>query len=160
MTLKPEAPVYPVTRPSSALRITAGSPGSSFAAERRANLARVVARVRSHGRTPRVCLYALATAGQAPRHSFDKAQAFAVRQGWQTGSEQRFCDHQGAGSLETRPGWCCVRRQILAGYADGVVVITTDAISVSGEELRRELEWFEHRGFVAVVAPEAGRAWA
>ncbi|MFD7861397.1 hypothetical protein [Streptomyces sp. NPDC059783] len=83
-----------------------------------------------------------------------------MRQGWRAGDTQRYCDHMGAGSPAARPGWSCVRRQILEGYADGVVVITTDAISVNVEELRRELDWFEHRGFVAVVAPEAGRAWA
>ncbi|WP_251016015.1 hypothetical protein [Streptomyces sp. ISL-99] len=76
------------------------------------------------------------------------------------GAGQSYVDHHGAGAPAARPGWCGVRQQILAGYADGVVVVTADVISPHIEEYRQELDWFEHKGFVAVVIPEAGQGLA
>ncbi|MGZ2358538.1 hypothetical protein LRE75_17840 [Streptomyces sp. 372A] len=140
-------------------RVSTGAYGF-LAAARRDNLERIVARARTRGRMPRVCLYALAFGGQEPRHSFSAAAACAVRQCWQVGAGQSYADHHGAGAPTTRPGWCGVRRQILAGYADGVVVVTADVISSDMEEYRQELDWFEHKGFVAVVIPETGRGQA
>jgi hypothetical protein len=138
------------------LRVEAEAYGS-FAVARRDNLERIVARARTHGRVPRVCLYALTFGAQEPRHSFNAATACAVRQGWQVGAGQSYADLHGSGAPVSRPGWCGVRKQILAGYADGVVVVTADVISPRVEEYRQELNWFEHKGFVALVIPEAGQ---
>ncbi len=140
-------------------RVRADAYGS-LAAARRDNLEQIVARARARGRMPRVCLYALAFGGQEPQHSFNAAAACAVRQCWQVGAGQSYADHHGAGAPTARPGWCGVRRQILAGYADGVVVVTADVISSHVDEYRQELDWFEHRGFVAVVIPETGQGQA
>ncbi|MEE1797526.1 hypothetical protein PUR57_02300 [Streptomyces sp. JV176] len=136
-------------------------PGPRLAALRCNNLQQVVAQVRARGRTPRVCRYALRIDGHWPSNSLDAATALAVRNAWQVGGrEQTFTDHQGTSSPELRTGWCLVRNQIRAGYADGVVVTTTGVISPRSDEYEAELHWFELRcAFVAVVAPtvQAGR---
>ncbi|MFF5567689.1 hypothetical protein ACFY7Z_20430 [Streptomyces sp. NPDC012623] len=135
-------------------------PIARLAALRSDNLRRVVAQVRAKGRAPRVCRYALRIDGHWPSTSLAAATAFAVRQAWQVGEEQTFTDPHGAASPGTRTGWCLVRKQIQAGYADGVVVVTTGVISPHTDEYEEELHWFElRRAFVAVVAPavHAGR---
>lgn len=128
-----------------------------LAALRSDTLRAVVAALRDRGRTPRVCLYALSIGGTRPSSSLEGATAFAVRNGWQVGGDQQiFTDHHGAPDPESRTGWELVRRQVRAGYADGVVVATTSVISSDPEEYERELRWFDlHRAFIAVVAPAA-----
>ncbi|MEV8344653.1 hypothetical protein [Streptomyces niveus] len=132
-------------------------PITRVAALRRDNLQQVLSQTLSKGRVPRVCRYALSVGGQWPSNSLDAATAFAVRNGWQVGgTEQTFTDHRGAPAPELRTGWCLVRKQIRAGYADGVVVTTSSAISPHTEEYEQELRWFElHCAFIAVVAPAA-----
>ncbi|WP_411143113.1 hypothetical protein [Streptomyces sp. x-80] len=126
-----------------------------LAAARRGHLERIVAQLHVRRRVPRVCLYALSVGGQEPRHSLDAAAAFAVRQSWQVGVGQSYTDHQGAAAPLARPGWCLVRAQIRAGYADGVVVVTHSVISPHADEYRQQLEWFGHHfGFVALIVPE------
>lgn len=145
-----EAELYP-----DKLRVET-DPYAPLEAARRDNLERIAARVRTSGRMPRVCQYALSVGGQEPRHSLEAAAAFAVRQSWQVGVGQSYTDHHGATDPLTRPGWCLVRQQIRAGYADGVVVITPFVVSPHAGEYKQQLEWFaEHLGFIAVVAPEA-----
>ncbi|MEV0445973.1 hypothetical protein AB0I84_22540 [Streptomyces spectabilis] len=131
-------------------------PYAPLESARRDGLERTVTRVRSSGRMPRVCLYALSVGGHEPRHSLEKAAAFALRQSWQVGVGQSYTDHYGATDPLTRPGWCMVRQQIRAGYADGVVVITPFVVSPHAAEYKQQLDWFaEHWGFIAVVAPDA-----
>ncbi|WP_258528041.1 hypothetical protein [Streptomyces sp. NBRC 110611] len=126
-------------------------PYAPLEAARRDNLERIAGRVRASSRMPRVCLYALSVGGQEPRHSL-----VAVRQSWQVGVGQSYSDHHGTTDPLVRPGWCTVRQQIRAGYADGVVVITPFVISPHASEYKQQLEWFaEHFGFIAVVAPDA-----
>ncbi|MFF5336947.1 hypothetical protein [Streptomyces sp. NPDC013181] len=49
-----------------------------------------------------------------------------------------------------------MKRQVRAGFADGVVVASAETISTEFDEYRRELDWFaSHFAFVAVVTPEA-----
>lgn len=136
------------------------NPYAALAAARRENLERLVAQFHARGRVPRVCRYALAVGGLEPRHSLDAAAAFAVRQSWQVGVGQSYTDHHGAADPLTRPGWCLVRQQIRAGYADGVVVVTHSVITSHTDEYKRQLDWFEMRsGFVAVVVPEIQEGW-
>ncbi|GHF33414.1 hypothetical protein GCM10010218_13140 [Streptomyces mashuensis] len=136
------------------IRVSA-DPYGPLAAARRENLERIVARLHAKGRMPRVCLYALSVGGQEPRHSLNAAAAYAVRQSWQVGVGQSYTDHQGPTDPVTRPGWCLVRQQIRAGYADGVVVVTHPVISPQVDEYRQEVDWFAlHFGFIAVVVPE------
>ncbi|MFI1201646.1 hypothetical protein ACH4VR_19705 [Streptomyces sp. NPDC020883] len=131
-------------------------PYAPLESARRGNLERVAVRVQASGRVPRVCLYALSVGGQEPRHSLEAAAAFAVRESWQVGVGQSYTDHHGATDPLRRPGWCMVRQQIRAGYADGVVVITPFVISPHAIEYKQQLDWFaEHFGFIAVVAPDA-----
>ncbi|MEV3853059.1 hypothetical protein AB0J38_01890 [Streptomyces sp. NPDC050095] len=131
-------------------------PYAPLEAARRDNLDRVEAGVRAGGRVPRVCRYALSVGGHEPQHSLEKAAAFAVRQSWQVGVGQSYTDHHGPTDPLARPGWCLVRQQIRAGYADGVVVITPFVISPQPSEYQQQLDWFAaHFGFIAVVAPDA-----
>ncbi|QDN54109.1 hypothetical protein [Streptomyces sp. S1D4-20] len=132
-------------------------PSARLAALRCDNLQKVVAEVRAKGRAPRVCRYALSVGGHRPSNSLDAAAAFAVRNSWQAGGEeQTFTDPHGAPNPELRTGWRLVRKQIRAGYADGVVVTTSSVISTHAEVYEQELLWFEmHCAFVAVIAPEA-----
>ncbi|MFI5749106.1 hypothetical protein ACIBBE_24940 [Streptomyces sp. NPDC051644] len=131
------------------------NPYVPIAGARRVNLERVVAQARSRGRDPRVCLYALSFDEQVPRASLDSAAAYARRKSWQVGSEQSFTDPDDATAPQDRPGWGHVRKQIRAGFADGVVVITADVVSSEVDEYRDELAWFEeHHGFIALVIPE------
>ncbi len=130
-------------------------PYAPLAAARRENLERIITQLHTRGRVPRVCLYALSVGGQEPRHSLDTAAAYAVRQSWQVGVGQSYTDHHGPTAPLTRPGWCLVRKQIRAGYADGVVAVTHSVISPHAEEYKQQLCWFGHHcGFVAVVIPE------
>ncbi|OCC13988.1 hypothetical protein [Streptomyces sp. PTY087I2] len=130
-------------------------PHARLAALRGDVLRSVVTAVRDRGRAPRVCLYALSVGGVRPSNSLKAAAIFATRSGWQTyGNQQSFTDPHGAPAPEARPGWGLVRRQISAGYADGVVVATTSVISPNFEQYERELRWFAlHRAFVGVIAP-------
>ncbi|MEV6421731.1 hypothetical protein [Streptomyces sp. NPDC051662] len=126
-----------------------------IAAARREILEGIVTQLRARGRVPRVCRYALAVGGQEPRHSLDAAAAFAVRQSWRIGVGQSYTDHHGAAESLTRPGWCLVRQQIRAGYADGVVVVTHSVVSPHIDAYKQQLNWFgAHFGFVALVVPE------
>ncbi|MFB8086922.1 hypothetical protein [Streptomyces sp. NPDC055992] len=126
-----------------------------IAAVRRDRLDRLVAQIRSRRREPRVCLYALSVDGHAPRTSFELARAYAESQSWQVAPGQSYADRAGATSPECRPGWGLVRDRIRAGFTDGVVVVTADAIGLHVDEYRRELDWFaEHCAFVALVMPE------
>ncbi|MEV7090125.1 hypothetical protein AB0O07_30295 [Streptomyces sp. NPDC093085] len=132
------------------------NPAARLAALRSDNLRQVVAQVRARGRTPRVCRYALSVGGHRPANSLAAVTAFAERRAWHVGEEQTFIDHQSTAAPQSRPGWCLVRRQIRAGYADGVVVTTTGVISPHLGPYEEELRWFElHRAFIAVVAPTA-----
>lgn len=136
-------------------------PNARLAALRRDNLQQALSQVLSKGRAPRVCRYALSVGGQWPSNALDAATAFATRNAWQTGGEEKtFTDYYGALSLELRTGWCVVRKLIRTGYADGVVVTTPSFISPRVEEYEQELHWFElHCAFIVVVAPaaQAGR---
>ncbi|WP_050502689.1 hypothetical protein [Streptomyces monomycini] len=128
---------------------------------RRANVDRTVAQLQAKGRVPRVCFYALSVGSQEPRHSLEASEAFALRQSWQVGGGQSYTDRHSATSPVTRPGWCEVRHQVRAGYADGVVVVTASVISTRFEEYRREIEWFgEHLGFIDLVVPDVPKAEA
>ncbi|MGC5042466.1 hypothetical protein ACLQ16_04015 [Streptomyces albidoflavus] len=130
-------------------------PYGFLAAMRRGHIERTVARLRAKGRMPRVCLYALSVGGQEPRHSLNAAENYAVGQCWQVGVGQTYTDHRGATDPVTRPGWCSVREQVKAGYADGVVVVTASDISPHVDEYRQEIDWFGHHlGFIDLVISE------
>ncbi|MCL7377001.1 recombinase family protein [Streptomyces sp. 35G-GA-8] len=151
MELQHEARLYP-----DKVRIES-EPHTRLAALRRDNLEQVIARLRVQGRVPRVCRYALSVGGHWPSNSLDAAAAFAVLNSWKVGGEKKtFTDHHGSPDPELRAGWCEVRNQIRAGYADGVVVTTTSVISRNADEYERQLHWFHmHCAFVAVIAPTA-----
>lgn len=130
-------------------------PYGPIAAARREYVDRVVVQIRTRGRAPRVCLYALSVDGQVPRASLDSAAAYAQRQSWQVLSERSYADPVDATDLKDRPGWLSVREQVRKGFVDGVVVVTADVVSRHLDEYRAELAWFEvHFGFVALVVPE------
>lgn len=104
---------------------------------------------------PRVCRYALCVGGHEPTTSLDAAATFAARHSWQVGLEQTFTDPFGSLDPAHRTGWRLVRRQVSAGYVDGVVT-TSSVISPNADEYERELLWFElHCAFVSVVTPGA-----
>lgn len=125
---------------------------------RRATVERVVQQLRTNGRVPRVCLYALAVGGHVPTHSLNAARAFAEQQGWQMGPED-YTDCHGTTGPMARPGWDQVRRRIRAGLVDGVVVLTHASISLRLDEYEGQLTWFdEHFGFIALVIPEGETA--
>ncbi|MFI9630033.1 hypothetical protein [Streptomyces sp. NPDC052042] len=114
-----------------------------------------MASVRSRGRLPHVCLYALAFHGCAPRASLAAAAAYAEEHSWQVRADQAFTDPYPPGRLRDRPGWNRVLQQIRGGYADGVVVITADVITTDPDEYERALVWFQAAsGFIAVTAPD------
>ncbi|MFC6067007.1 hypothetical protein [Streptomyces ochraceiscleroticus] len=132
------------------------APYVSLAAARRGHVERVVAQLRTKGRVPRVCLYALTAGRQEPTHSLDAVRAFAERQGWQVGPGKSYTDRHGVTDLMTRPGWSYVRQQIRSGRADGVVALTYSVISPHQDEYERQLDWFvDHFGFIALVTPES-----
>ncbi|WP_256076491.1 recombinase family protein [Streptomyces sp. BpilaLS-43] len=130
-------------------------PYGPIAAARREYLDRIVAQIRTKGRAPRVCLYALSVDGQAPRASLGSAAAYAERQSWQVLPEQSYTDPVEATAIEGRPGWRSVREQARKGFVDGVVVVTADIVSRHLGEYKVQIDWFEeHFGFVALVVPE------
>jgi len=137
-------------------------PYGPIAAARREYLDRLVAQIRTRGRDPRVCLYALSVVeGQVPQASLDAAAVHAEQQSWQVLEGQSCTDPIGAIAIEDRPGWHCVRELIRTGRADGVVVVTADIVSRDIDEYRSELVWFEeHLGFIALVIPETVREQA
>ncbi|MEV0487393.1 recombinase family protein [Streptomyces sp. NPDC050508] len=125
---------------------------------RRATVERVVQQLRTNGRVPRVCLYALAVGGHVPTHSLNAARAFAEQQGWQVATED-YTDCHGTTGPMARPGWDQVRQRIRAGLADGVVVLTQTMISLRLDEYERQLAWLdEHFGFITLVIPERDTA--
>ncbi|MFF3730764.1 hypothetical protein ACFYXM_10705 [Streptomyces sp. NPDC002476] len=118
-------------------------------------LQRVVASVCSRGRLPHVCLYALAFHGCAPRASLDAAAAYAEERSWRVRDGRAFTDPYPPDRLRHRPGWNRVLEQIRGGYADGVVVITTDVVTTDPDEYEQELARFQAvSGFIAVTAPD------
>lgn len=126
---------------------TAAESGSRHEARRCTTVLRIFSR-----RDRRDC--ALTVGQQQSCRSLDECKGFAVDQRWCVGG-RAFTDHFGAGDPQTRPGWGLVRRQIRAGFADGVVVLTQSITSPHLEEYEQQLTWFEtHLGFIALVTPE------
>ncbi len=125
---------------------------------RRTAAERRVQQIKARGRTPRVCLYLLAVGGQAPPRSLSAAQSLAEEQGWHVATKC-YTDCPGATGPMPRPGWDTVRRQIRAGYVDGVVALTHASISPEFGAYEQQLTWFaEHFGFIALVTPESESA--
>jgi hypothetical protein len=130
-------------------------PWARLATARRTLLDLTVLGLTAGRRVPRVCRYALAHGTHRPTHSLYAASQAAARRGWQVGGEEQvFTDPYGSPAPQDRTGWCRVRRHIKAGYADGVVVVTTDVITTDLTEFEKELAWLEaHNAFLAVVVP-------
>ncbi|PZT76778.1 hypothetical protein DNK56_26205 [Streptomyces sp. AC1-42W] len=132
------------------------NPYALVAAVRRSQVDRRVEQIRSRHRTPRVCLYALSGDGESLAASLNSAAAYAEARSWQVSAGRSHSDLVGQPASSSRPGWRLVKSQVRAGFADGVVVATAEAISTEFDEYRRELDWFaSHFAFVAVVTPEA-----
>lgn len=114
-----------------------------------------LAYLEAHGRTPRVCLYALAPLREQPTRSFAAARTYADGKGWRVSADRCIPDRLSTTDPMHRPGWHWVLHLIRAGHTDGVVALTHTAISQHLDEYELNLDLLDlHGGFVALVTPE------
>ncbi|MFJ2217678.1 hypothetical protein ACIQVO_37370 [Streptomyces sp. NPDC101062] len=109
----------------------------------------------THGRTPRVCLYALAPPREQPARSFAAARTYAVGKGWRVSDDHCIPDRLSTTDPMHRPGWHTALHLIRSGHADGVVALTHTAISQHLGDYEFNLDLIDqHGGFIALVTPE------
>ncbi|MFD3909987.1 hypothetical protein [Streptomyces sp. NPDC058603] len=124
---------------------------------RRRVLDQRLAYLEAHGRTPRVCLYALAPLRE-PTRSFAAARTYANGKGWRVSANRCIADRLSTTEPMHRPGWRWALHLIRTGHADGVVALTHTAIGQHLDEYELILDLMDlHGGFVALVTPESLR---
>jgi hypothetical protein len=123
--------------------------------ERGAVLDQRLTHLKAHGRTPRVCLYALTSLREQPAHSFAAARVYADGRGWRVSADRCIADRLGKTDPMHRPGWRWALHLVRTGHADGVVALTHAEISQHLDEYELQLDLMDHHGgFVALVTPE------
>ncbi|MFD0551597.1 hypothetical protein ACFQ0X_22200 [Streptomyces rectiviolaceus] len=109
----------------------------------------------AHGRTPRVCLYALTPVRNQPPRSFAAARDYANDEGWRVCADHCIADGLPKTDPMHRPGWRWVLNLVRAGHVDGVVTLTHTEITQHLDEYELQLDLVDHHGgFVALVTPE------
>ncbi|MFG2415115.1 hypothetical protein [Streptomyces goshikiensis] len=118
--------------------------------------AEATARVRLGDGSRRLVAYALVAPGESPMVALASARRYAEREGHQVVRE--VADATGPLDPCRRPGYLEVRRLVMGGYAEGLVVGAMSDISAEPDEYEREIRDLGERYVLVLLArPEA---WA
>ncbi|MGW3498147.1 hypothetical protein [Streptomyces sp. NPDC001020] len=101
-------------------------------------------------RQRRIIAYASARPGIDVDEELDLVSRMVKRHGHCVGHELR--DSQGPHALKDRLGWREARRLLQAGFADGIAVISRDAISACDSEYEDQVHWIGHRPALLLLA--------